>query len=159
MSEAPTSSSPSSNKSSTPPLGKDSTGLGNPYVKGSDNYKNLERLNQQKVLDDSGFITFTTSTGQTYILPKTTSTSLFDIDGGTDTLTIINKDTGEVVRQGTTGTGGRSGGGTGLPSITGGAKTQEEFETGLKEYIQKQPDVLPKTLTYQQEQILKTQLD
>lgn len=28
-----------SKMATTPPLGKDSTGLGNPYVKGSDNYK------------------------------------------------------------------------------------------------------------------------
>ena len=42
------------------------------------------------------------------------------LDEGTDTLTIINKDTGEVVRQGTTGTGGRSGGSGGSG---GGTKT------------------------------------
>jgi hypothetical protein len=37
------------NTSTTPPLGKDSTGLGNPYIKGSENYINLEKLNKTKI--------------------------------------------------------------------------------------------------------------
>jgi hypothetical protein len=125
------SSSSSSSKSSTPPLGKDSTGLSNPYVKGSENYLEQERANFNS-------------------LPGT-STSL--LDEGTDTLTIINKDTGQIVRQGTRTFN------SGLPSLSGGAKTQEEFETGLREFIQKQPDVLPKTLTPAQELVLKSLLN
>ena len=81
------------------------------------------------------------------------STSL--LDEGTDTLTIINKDTGEVVRQGTTGTGGRSGGGTGLPSVTGGGLISQISQEDIERIMKNQPS---QTLNLKQEKILQSEL-
>lgn len=78
------------------------------------------------------------------------------LDEGTDTLTIINKDTGKVVRQGTTGgSGSRGGGGTGLPSVTGEGQISQITQQDIERITNSQPS---KTLNLQQEQQLKNQL-
>ena len=71
------------------------------------------------------------------------------LDEGTDTLTIINKDTGEIIRPGT------SGGGSGLPSVTGGGLISQISQEDIERIMKNQPS---QTLNLKQEKTLQSQL-
>lgn len=192
------SSSSSSSKSSTPPLGKDSTGLSNPYVKGSSNYVALENKNKEAqafnkeieqvklgntkleviatppppaptvTVSKSSSSSGKDSTGlsnpyvkgsENYLkqeranfnsLPGT-STPL--TGGGESTLTVVDSETGKIIRQGIERK---------TPpevDLLGGYGTAEARDKALLEYMASQPDAIPKKLTPDQEITLAKQLN